>query len=227
MVLSALLLGMALMRDCSQRKEHMGDLSMSTLSVRTFGNLHHTGRHWSNREAWFVDHIPDDSRVVDLGAGAMHLNVSLNRARRGIHYVPVDAHDRGVPAMRVCMLNKWEYPISLTPQPTVIVMQGVLEYITDKAHFLGAFRCAYPSATILLSYTAGHAVAEREQQQGWVAPLTLKQLKEVFDTLHLDVTKHTPGCLDPSLTSQDCFKIISRDQGSAGRHLCNGLKHGP
>ena len=119
------------------------------------------------------------------------------------------------------MLNKWEYPISLTPQPTVIVMQGVLEYITDKAHFLGAFRCAYPSATILLSYTVGHALQER---QGWVAPLTLEQLKEVFKTLHLDVTKHTRGCLGTRPTSQDCFKIISRDQGSAGRHLfCEGF----
>ena len=209
------LLCMTLVRDCSQRKEHMGDPSLSTRSVRAFANLHQTGHHWNSRETWFVDHIPDDSRVVDLGAGAMHLNVSLNIARRGIHYVPVDAHDRGVAAMRVCMLNKWEYPISLSPQPTVIVMQGVLEYITDKAHLLAAFRCAYPSATILLSYSVGRTV-----QNLWVAQLTLKQLQEVFTTLRLDVTNHTTSCLN----GQDCFKLTPRVLNRSGSHpFCSGF----
>lgn len=217
-MLTTILLCSALVRDCSW-KSHMptGDPNKTTASVHAFADLHRSGHHWGSREAWFVDSIADEATVLDLGAGAMHLNVSLAGKRHGIQYLPVDAHDRGTAAMRVCMFNKWEYPVSLVPKPTVIVMQGILEYIIDKAHFLGAFRSAYPSAAILMSYAVGHQTNEY-----WTAPLTQLQLLEMFHVLGLKVTNHTKSCYP----GQDCFKLIVKqvpENKVMYTTLCHGL----
>ena len=106
------------MVDCSVGKR--GSLPGSTNAVSTheeamFKDMHlengtngQAGVHWPRRERWFLDHTPDDSVVVDLGAGAMHLNTSLAKHRSRITYLPVDFTDRGVEAMSVCQFNRWQ-----------------------------------------------------------------------------------------------------------------------
>ena len=68
-MLTTTLLCSALVRDCS-RKSHMatGDPNKTTASVHAWEDLHHSGRHWGSREAWFVDSIADEATVLDLGA---------------------------------------------------------------------------------------------------------------------------------------------------------------
>jgi len=107
-------------------------------------------------------------------------------------------------AMRLCNLNKHEYPLNIQPTPTVIVVQGVFEYIYDKLLFLRVLRCAYPRAAFLLSYAIGHRVGAFKAQ-GWVAPLLPEQLNEIFGVLQLNVTSRLPNCFP----DQACLRLVS------------------
>jgi hypothetical protein len=182
------------------------------ISVQRHKDLHHqnaTRSVWSSREAWFVDRIPDGAAVLDIGAGAMHLLASLRQAKKSrVKYMAVDAVERGADAhVRLCNLNLHEYPLHVTPQPTHIVLQGVLEYLYDKVLLLRSLRCAYPRATMLLSYNAGHRVGQFEAH-GWVAPLTLGQLNETFETLGLDTMEKVNNCA--GLRGQRCLVLKLR-----------------
>ena len=175
-------------------------------SIVMHKSLHQkAGRFWGQREPFFLSHIPNASIVLDIGAGSMHLRTALADAgRSGVRYVPVDAVHRGHPHMRLCNLNKHEYPLSVSPAPTILVIQGVLEYIYDKLLFLRAMRCAYPRAKLLLSYAVGHRVGAFKMQ-GWVAPLLQEQLNEVFAVLSLNVTHRLPNCFPDQL----CMRVVS------------------
>lgn len=87
------------------------------------------GRFWGQREPFFLANVPNGSVVLDLGAGSMHFGSKLDRS---VTYIPVDAIDRGESSMRVCNFNWHEYPMSISPTPTVLVVQGLFEYIYDK-----------------------------------------------------------------------------------------------
>ena len=138
--------------------------------------------------------------------------------------------------MRLCNLNKHEYPLSVSPAPTILVVQGVFEYIYDKLLFLRAMRCAYPRAKLLLSYAVGHRVGAFKTQ-GWVAPLLQEQLNEVFAVLSLNVTHRLPNCFGPALHA--CRRSVPRSpltraasaagirqHGSAGQRLNDTLAAG-
>ena len=189
------------------------------LSVAQHANLHQkAGRFWGQREPWFVENIPNRSVVLDLGAGSMHLRTALAEAGRRITYIPVDATHRGDPAMRLCNLNNHEYPLSITPLPRVLVVQGVLEYLYDKLLFLRTLRCAYmPRATLLLSYAVGHATG-KYQNKGWAAPLTAGQLAEIFQVLQVNVTHQQRNCFP----EQTCMRIVAA-RGPAPAAICAGF----
>lgn len=174
-------------------------------SIVQHKSLHQKSRFWGQREPWFVSNIPNNSVVADLGCGAMHLRSALESSfHTGVQYIPVDAVHRGDAAMRLCNLNKHEYPLNLHPTPTVIVVQGVFEYIYDKLLFLRVLRCSYPRAVLLLSYAIGHRVGAFKAQ-GWVAPLLPEQLSEIFNVLQLNVTSRLPNCFP----DQACLRLVS------------------
>jgi hypothetical protein len=174
-------------------------------SIVQHKSLHQKARFWGQREPFFVGNIPNGSVVADLGCGAMHLRSALESSHHtGVHYIPVDAVHRGDAAMRLCNLNKHEYPLNLHPTPTVVVVQGLFEYIYDKLLFLRVLRCAYPRATLLLSYAVGHRVGAYKAQ-GWVAPLLPEQLNEIFGVLQLNVTHRVPNCFP----DQACLRLVS------------------
>lgn len=157
------------------------------------------GWYWPAREMWFVQRTPEDAVVLDLGAGAMHLNKSLVKHEKRAIYVPSDGVDRGEPSMRVCNYRYMQLPVCVEPTPTVVVMQGVLEYQFDKVSFLRAFRCAYRDATILLS----SYVAERPNDLR--TTLTFNQFNEIFTLLDLKVT-NSSACALP-LTRPHCWEL--------------------
>jgi hypothetical protein len=174
-------------RDCSSPLTHANGphprFGSSMISVQRHKDLHHqnaTRSVWSSREAWFVDRIPDGAAVLDIGAGAMHLLASLRQAKKSrVKYMAVDAVERGADAhVRLC-----------------------------KVLLLRSLRCAYPRATMLLSYNAGHRVGQFEAH-GWVAPLTLGQLNETFETLGLDTMEKVNNCA--GLRGQRCLVLKLR-----------------
>jgi hypothetical protein len=145
---------MWLVRDCSStapaasRSATLNATFGATMaSIKRHTKLHLMNKSWTHREDWFVARIPDGAAVLDMGAGAMHLRVALRAAgRRAFSYTPVDVTDRGDPRMLLCHFNLHEYPLRVLPVPTVVVLQGVIEYVYDKALLLRSLRCAYPRA---------------------------------------------------------------------------------
>ena len=170
-----------LVRDCSEPRSKT--LSAYTgpamASVERHKNLHLVNRSWSARAQFFVQRIPKQgAHVLDMGAGAVGLRHQLLATGSIFTYTPVDAVDRHDTRMRICQLNMHEYPLRISPPPTHLVLQGVLEYMYDKMFFLRSLRCAYPNADVLLSYNVAHKVGEYESH-GWVGPLTEANLREV------------------------------------------------
>ena len=46
----------------------------------------------------------------------------------------------------MCNMNLGQFPLTITPPPSHIVLQGVWLYVYDKLLVLNAFACAYPKA---------------------------------------------------------------------------------
>jgi hypothetical protein len=200
-----------LLSDCSTavRAGHNNTAaSASELSLRAFSDLHKTDRHWGVREDFFARHIPADAVVLDLGAGAMHLRSRLNASH---HYIPVDGTFRRAAEQRVCNFNDHEYPLRVKPVPTVVVAQGVSEYVSDKLIMLRALVCAYPAATFLVSYTdlAGNHIGSKADI-GFTASLTLSQLEAMFRRLGLTIT-HNERCMVKTHDTfgHQCYRLVA------------------
>ena len=162
--------------------------------------------HWPDRERWMVSRIPNGAVVLDLGAGQMHLNHTLQRQRSQIQYIPVDAYARSSANIIICNLNVWEYPLSIVPPPTVIVAQGIMEWINDKFTFWRMMRCAYPHAKLLLSSTMGHGRPSQELSF-WAAPLTKRMFGNGLHLLGFEV-QNKSVCMRAPVES--CYDIIFR-----------------
>jgi len=143
-------------------------------SVEFFAQSH---KPWSVREEMVAGFIPHGARVLDLGCASENLGVHLKQTRRNITYCPVDATARYVPfRSAVCNLNMGELPLTIRPQPTHIVMEGVLIYLLDKLLTLLGLACAYPSATVVLlldkfANASAHCVAEAEHTRRVLMPM--------------------------------------------------------
>src|SRR5262245_40133910 len=80
---------------------------------------------WESRNISIANHIPANSRLMDIGAGSMSLRRYLPP---GCTYIPVDFIDRGYGTI-IWDLNEIHQPA--LPSADVIVFSGVLEYIHD------------------------------------------------------------------------------------------------
>ena len=69
--------------------------------------------------------------------------------------------------------------------------------------FMRVLRCAYPRATLLLSYATGHKIGAYARQ-GWVAPLTANNLGEILSLLQVIMLPKgdLPGVGTPSAIAQ-------------------------
>ena len=188
-------------QDCASRKSLETAIQSKSAYTGVFSTLHKTSdtmtERWSMRRAWFVDQIRDKDVVLDLGAGSMALARDLEQLQQAgkgkissFKYFPVDIFDRGNKAMSVCNFNLWEYPLTLSPSPTVIVAQGVFEFVFDKLALWKALHCAYPSARLLFSTTMGG-----NTNHNWPAPLTPELLALAVRDLGWELITGPTYCL--------------------------------
>jgi len=115
---------------------------------------------WDERAAVAARHIPDGTRVLDLGAGAMGLRRFLAPA---CVYIPCDVVERE-PGALVADLNKGEFPPGAYDWVTVL---GVLEYIHDVSRVLDFMARAAPHAVITYCLDTAKVIATR-RGMGWV-----------------------------------------------------------
>jgi hypothetical protein len=128
-----------------------------------WANLASLATQWDARAAMAAEWIPGDSRVLDIGAGAMALGGLL---ARGCVYQPADVVERR-PGCLVVDLNRREFPQGRYDWVTFL---GVLEYVHDIAWALD--RAAEAASRMIVTYctfTGGEVTIRRGM--GWVNDL--------------------------------------------------------
>jgi hypothetical protein len=130
---------------------------------------------WDERNRIIAGFIPDNSSVLDLGAGARLLK---NYLKAGCTYQPCDVI-KSSPDVIYCDFNAGIYP-NLTATYDYVVCSGILEYIRDPIAFLP--RIGTYGRRVILSYNVrrpGEAVLLR-LSNGWVNHLDDKQLADLI-----------------------------------------------
>lgn len=125
------------------------------------GNL---ATQWDARAAMAAGCIPANSRVLDIGCGAMALGALL---KPGCVYVPADVVARR-PGAFVVDLNRREFPSGDYDWVTFL---GVLEYVHDTSWPLTCARAAAPNLLATYCTHLGGDVGIR-RGMGWVNDLT-------------------------------------------------------
>lgn len=92
-----------------------------------WSNPHSLETWWDSRTEKIARLIPQNTRVIEFGAGRRQLEKFLDP---GCTYIPSDLVDRG-PGTIICDLNQRPLPDLRSVQAEVAVFSGVLEYIRD------------------------------------------------------------------------------------------------
>jgi hypothetical protein len=124
------------------------------------GNL---ATQWDARAAMAAGFIPDNTSVLDIGAGAMALGALL---KPGCKYQPADVVERR-PGCFVVDLNKREFPPGTYDWVTFL---GVLEYVHDIAWPLARARQSAPRLVVTYCSDIG-ADPRMRRGMGWVNDL--------------------------------------------------------
>jgi hypothetical protein len=147
---------------------------------------------WDRRNQMIARHIPEDSNVMDFGAGNQTLRRHLNLQS----YLPIDCV-KNTRDVFLCDYNKeCRFPQA---RPDVIVMSGFLEYIVETEDFLAALQRAYPNTRCLFSWAFEPRSAPERLHNGWISKLNPASQQEApfakyFDALRVldeHVTPHT------------------------------------
>lgn len=136
------------------------DQGTDTARWAQLGNL---ATQWDARAAMAAKLIPANSRVLDIGAGAMALGSVL---APGCTYQPADVVERR-PGCFVADLNRREFPPGTYDWVTFL---GVLEYIHDISWPLARAREAAPGMVVTYCSDIGADPAIR-RGMGWVNDL--------------------------------------------------------
>jgi len=136
------------------------------------GNLHHAS--WIARAKLAAQYIPDYSKVLDLGCGAMYLK---NFLPPHAVYVGSDLVDRDGTTI-VCDYNRGELP-SPSVRYDLVTLLGVLEYIADPNHFLRSL-WRY-DADLLFTYTLADGMSQEYRASlGWINHLLFDDLMSIL-----------------------------------------------
>lgn len=129
---------------------------------------------WDARAQRAAAHIPANSRVLDVGCGAMALRLAL---KQGCIYTPSDVVARA-PECIVADLNKKEFPAG---QYDWVTFLGVVEYIHDPAWPLQQAAKAAPHLlfTYCVDITHGQALHLR-RGMGWVNDMDLQGVRDLI-----------------------------------------------
>jgi len=175
--------GFTAVKDCSiPPKSQNVQTAVFVNGADTWQNMHNKSMAWDGRMKHFMRFIPENSVVLDLGCGSMHVGKALPQ---NCTYIPVDAFPRDDPSVLRCDFTQGEYPLQLNPPPTVVVAQGVFEYIFDKALFmrvLGNYKCR-----VIMTYAV--SVWDKTEGHMWVAPLRRSDLELVWKLANLKLVE--------------------------------------
>lgn len=132
---------------------------------------------WANRNDVIVSYIPENSNVLDIGAGNMTLKKLLPN---GCQYQPMDCVI-GDDSTIVHDFNSTDDPPMLHGFD-VVVCSGVLEYINDPLMFLNTIKTY--GTEILLSYALydDRSIASKRNPSinGWVNSFTINDMLNFF-----------------------------------------------
>jgi hypothetical protein len=131
---------------------------------------------WDARAQLAAQFIPAGARVLDLGCGKMSLQRFLPHgcSYRGCDLVARDAQTI------VCDFNMGQFPTEAATYADIIVMLGVLEYVTDTETFFAHLRSS--SRDVVLSYCATDLSGTVDRASlGWLTHFSFEDLAELFD----------------------------------------------
>lgn len=128
--------------------------------------------HWQERTKIIKDMIPENSRIIEFGAGRMWLKENLPP---GCTYTPSDLVSHS-PETLICDLNE-PINIDLSRYDTV-VFSGVLEYVYDVDK---VFQQLEPfMKNIFLSYASSETSTTKRLERGWLSDFTKADLISIF-----------------------------------------------
>lgn len=138
---------------------------------------------WEPRSKLAAALIPENSRVIEFGAGKRVLERYLDPS---CTYVPSDMVDRG-PSTIICDLNERPLPDLGTGNYDVAVLLGVLEYLRDVPSFLDWLAKLTPVCVLGYAHAqnTGHsprALREtmRRLRAGWMNNFREERLVSLF-----------------------------------------------
>jgi hypothetical protein len=136
---------------------------------------------WPERAQQISEYISEDQVVLDMGAGKGAL---FDFLPSGCRWIPVDLNADIVPFECIgCDFNRREFPF--LSGIDVVILQGIFEYIADKALFISLLAQLKPRM-IILTYHFGHQVNEM-----WISPLSERQLVELLADNGLQIRNKT------------------------------------
>ena len=129
---------------------------------------------WDARALIAADFIPAGSRVLDIGCGAMKLELHLPF---GCSYVPSDVVRRDDRTI-VVDLNENGLPARAVADADWVVMLGVWEYLYKPAEILAAL--GRTGKSVLCSYCTRDTTSHLDRQSlGWVNDFSLAEFIEL------------------------------------------------
>ena len=154
-----------------------------TTDRRRWADTRNIYASWEPRNAQLATLVPNNSRVIEFGAGKRvferHLDPSCT-------YVPSDIVDRG-PGTLVCDLNDRPLPALGPDRYDVAVFSGVLEYVRDVPSLIDWLAtcvtgCVLTYAPARVGGRSPRAVLEKASRvrHGWMNSLRVEELRSLF-----------------------------------------------
>lgn len=128
---------------------------------------------WNERIKIMAQMVPENTNVIEFGAGNMDMK----------NYLPISCRYQGSdivkrsPEMLVCDLNK-EIGFSLAVYDTA-VFSGVMEYVYDIDNVFEQLNGKIK--WVILSYACKDNFPENRERKGWLSDFTKEGLEKIFE----------------------------------------------
>lgn len=147
---------------------------------------------WESRNKQVAALVPNNSRVIEFGAGKRVLERYLDPS---CTYVPSDIIDRG-PGTIVCDLNQRPLPDLGSNNYDVAVLSGVLEYVRDVPSLLDWLTKYVTVCALTYAPAKAHGYSPRalletvgRLRHGWMNSYREEDLRSLFHERAFDLVK--------------------------------------
>lgn len=136
---------------------------------------------WDERNGIIASHILPTDVIWDFGAGNQTIR---SRKPPESLYIPIDCVAK-TPDTIICDFNQG-FTLPGGPSPTLLVMSGFLEYVTDPESFFQSLSRSVKGTRTVFSWA--HLPAEREARlrHGWISPLVVDPTNPAFFLRHFE-----------------------------------------